>query len=256
MRPDPGRQSCSSTDLSGSSRLYISVVVAAGVCVVLESLYSISRAPVGSNWLVLAVLTLLSGSFTVRIPGIPARLSVSETFVFAAALLFGPPAATMIVVLDTLVISFWLGRQATPPWSRLSVQRRCRSRGNLGSFARLLLLHRHPPLSVAPSPNRPSPALAAAASHRLLPAQQLACCDRRRPTQRRSPLSVWRQSFLWLSLNYYSGHLLRPLSSRISCRQGIRPSCMSPGDPACSGHLLPDVQNALGKNRRCEQASE
>ena len=36
----------SSTDLSGSSRLYISVVVAAGVCVVLESLYSISGAPV------------------------------------------------------------------------------------------------------------------------------------------------------------------------------------------------------------------
>ncbi len=108
------------TDLSGSSRLYISVVVAAGVCVVLESLYSISRTPVGSNWLVLAVLTLLSGSFTVRIPGIPARLSVSETFVFAAALLFGPPAATMIVVLDTLVISFWLGRQSSPPWSRLT----------------------------------------------------------------------------------------------------------------------------------------
>ena len=88
----------SSTDLSGSSRLYISVVVATGVCVVLESLYSISQAPVDFNWLVLAVLTLLSGSFTVRIPGIPARLSVSETFVFAAALLFGPPAATMIVV--------------------------------------------------------------------------------------------------------------------------------------------------------------
>ena len=89
----------SSTDLSGASRLYISVVVAAGVCVVVESLHAISRAPVDANWLVLAVLTLLSGSFTVRIPGIPARLSVSETFVFAAALLYGPPAATMIVVL-------------------------------------------------------------------------------------------------------------------------------------------------------------
>ena len=110
----------SASDLSGSSRLYISVVVAAGVCVVLESLYSISEAPVDFNWLVLAVLTLLSGSFTVRIPGIPARLSVSETFVFAAALLFGPPAATMIVVLDTLVISFWLGRQSSPQWSRVT----------------------------------------------------------------------------------------------------------------------------------------
>ena len=142
----------SSTDLSGSSRLYISVVVAAGVCVVLESLYSISRAPVDSNWLVLAVLTLLSGSFTVRIPGIPARLSVSETFVFAAALLFGPPAATMIVVLDTLVISFWLGRQSSPPWSRLTF--------NVAAAAVAIWVATHvfyfctgiQPLSVAPSP--------------------------------------------------------------------------------------------------------
>ena len=107
------------TELNGPSRLYISVVVAAGLCVLVESIYSLLRAPVEPNWLVLAVLTLLSGSFTVRIPGTPARLSVSETFVFAAALLFGPPAATMIVVLDTLVISFWLGRQTSPPRSRV-----------------------------------------------------------------------------------------------------------------------------------------
>ncbi len=160
------------TDLSGSSRLYISVVVAAGVCVVLESLYSISRTPVGSNWLVLAVLTLLSGSFTVRIPGIPARLSVSETFVFAAALLFGPPAATMIVVLDTLVISFWLGRQSSPPWSRLTF--------NVAAAAVAIWVATHvfyyctgiQPLTVAPSPIR-APALAASARHGLFPAQQL-----------------------------------------------------------------------------------
>ena len=63
----------SSTDLSGASRLYISVVVAAGVCVVVQSLHSISRAPVDANWLVLAVLTLLSGSFTVRIPSTPRK---------------------------------------------------------------------------------------------------------------------------------------------------------------------------------------
>ena len=65
------------------------------------------------SWFVLAVLTLLSGWFTVRIPTIPARLSVSETFVFATVLMFGPAAAN-VVVLDTLVISFWLGRRSNP----------------------------------------------------------------------------------------------------------------------------------------------
>src|SRR4051812_16584022 len=100
----------STTELNTSSRIYISAVVVTGLAVLLECFIAISRNPLDPRWLVLAVLTLLSGSFTVRIPGIPARLSVSETFVFAAALVFGPPAATMIVVLDTLVISFWLGR--------------------------------------------------------------------------------------------------------------------------------------------------
>src|SRR5574339_843326 len=107
-------------ELRRSSRIYIYAVVAAGLLVVLESAYSLLRSPVDQKWLMLGVLTLLSGSFTVRIPGIPARLSVSSTFVFAAALLYGPPAATMTVVLDTLVISFWLGRTSTPPWSRLA----------------------------------------------------------------------------------------------------------------------------------------
>ena len=118
----------------------------------LESLYALSRVPVGPNWLVLAVLTLLSGSFTVRIPGIPARLSVSETFVFARHACFGPPAATMIVVLDTLVISFWLGRQSSPPWSRLIF--------NIAAAAVAIWAATHAfyyctgirPLSVTPSP--------------------------------------------------------------------------------------------------------
>jgi diguanylate cyclase (GGDEF)-like protein/putative nucleotidyltransferase with HDIG domain len=223
----------SSTDLSGSSRLYISVVVAAGACVVLESLYSIARAPVGSNWLVLAVLTLLSGSFTVRIPGIPARLSVSETFVFAAALLFGPPAATMIVVLDTLVISFWLGRQSSPPWSRLTF--------NVAAAAVSIWAAAHAfyyctgiqPLSVAPSPIvRLLPWLLLLATvYFLLNSWLVAIVVGLH--KRRSPLSVWRHSFLWLSLNYYSGASVAAL---------ILPYLVQAGDSAfmyVGGVILP-----------------
>ena len=80
----------------------------------LHSIALVAASPPSNSWFVLAVLTLLSGSFTVRIPTIPARLSVSETFVFAAVLMFGPASATVIVVSDTLVISFWLGRRSNP----------------------------------------------------------------------------------------------------------------------------------------------
>src|SRR5574338_892807 len=96
--------------MSDKGRLYVFAVVTAGLSVALYSLYSLYTAPVGYEWFVLAGLTLLSGSFTVRVPTIPARLSVSETFVFTAVLLFGPSAATMVVALDSLVISLWINR--------------------------------------------------------------------------------------------------------------------------------------------------
>src|SRR4051794_6975869 len=101
--------------LSDAAQLYVGVVVCAGMIAVTHSLYTLYQVPVSYHWSLLAGLTLLSGSFTIRIPTIPARLSVSETFVFAAVLLFGPAGATMIVVLDSLVISFWLRKKSQSP---------------------------------------------------------------------------------------------------------------------------------------------
>src|SRR3954468_18573836 len=95
-----------------AGRVYLAAVIAAGLSVVLHSLSTLYLHPVGYEWFILAGLTLLSGSFTVKVPTIPARLSVSETFVFAAVLLFGPPAATMVVALDSLVISLWIFRKS------------------------------------------------------------------------------------------------------------------------------------------------
>jgi diguanylate cyclase (GGDEF)-like protein/putative nucleotidyltransferase with HDIG domain len=195
----------STNDLRGSSRVYITVVVTTGVFVVLESLYSLLRAPIDPNWLMLAVLTLLSGSFTVRIPGIPARLSVSETFVFAAALLFGPPAATMTVVLDTLVISFWLGRTSSPPWSRLAFNVAAAAVAIWTATHVFYLLTGIRPLAVSPGPVVPLlPWLLLLATLYFLLNSWLVAFVVGFQKQR-SPLAVWRHSFLWLSLNYYSG---------------------------------------------------
>src|SRR5215208_3557042 len=98
--------------LSEAGRIYVSSVATGGTLIVLLSLYRVATESIGYQWFVLAGLTLLSGSFTIRIPTIPARLSVSETFVFTAAILFGPAAATIIVVLDSLIISFWLRKSS------------------------------------------------------------------------------------------------------------------------------------------------
>jgi putative nucleotidyltransferase with HDIG domain len=195
----------SRTALSGSSRAYIAVVVTTGLIVVLESLYSLSRTPVDPNWLVLAVLTLLSGSFTVRIPSIPAKLSVSETFVFSAALLFGAPAATMIVVLDTLVISFWLSRQAPPPWSRLAFNVAAAAVAISAATHSFYYFTHLQPLAGSPKPiGLLLPGLFLLATLYFLFNSWLVAFVVGLQ-KKRSPFSVWRHSFLWLSLNYYSG---------------------------------------------------
>ncbi len=95
-------------------RNYVATVVACGLAVVLNSAWHVFNNPPSPEWLFLAALTLLTGSFTVRVPSLPAQLSVSETFVFTSVLMFGPAAGTLTVVLDALVISLWMRRQTLP----------------------------------------------------------------------------------------------------------------------------------------------
>ena len=97
--------------ISSAGRLYVAAVFVSGLSVVAYSLYELQIQPVSSQLLILAALTLVSGSATVRVPSIPATVSVSETFVFTAVLLFGTAAGTLIVALDSLVISFWQARR-------------------------------------------------------------------------------------------------------------------------------------------------
>lgn len=103
-------------NLASQSRhlLYIYTVISVGLPVVLYSLWHLATALPGIQWFILAALTLLTGSFTVKVPSLPARISVSEPFVFTAVLLFGSAAGTITVVLDALVISFWMRRPKRP----------------------------------------------------------------------------------------------------------------------------------------------
>lgn len=96
------------------TRVYVGGVVFAGALTILESLHRMWTDPVHWDWIILAALTLLSGSATVRLPAVPATISVSETFVFTSVLLFGPAAGTLTVALDALVISGWSYKKGHP----------------------------------------------------------------------------------------------------------------------------------------------
>src|SRR5262249_45137130 len=183
-----------------AGRLYLFSVVLAGLAVVLYSLHDLFVRPVGPEWFVLAGLTLLSGSFTVKVPTIPARLSVSETFVFAAVLLFGPSAATMVVALDSLIISLWIFR---------SSRRGERVLFNFAASAIAVWLAAEvfyrmvaaPPLAVEQRPiiGLVFPLLILAVLYFLLNSWLIAFAVALE--QRTSAFDVWRRNFLWLSLN-------------------------------------------------------
>lgn len=98
--------------LSSKGHLYIHGVIAVGAAVLAAAILELPKGPEGyyTDWLILAALTAISGSATVKLPSIPASLSVSETFVFTSVLLFGPPAGTLTVALDGLIISLWLSK--------------------------------------------------------------------------------------------------------------------------------------------------
>ena len=64
--------------LSKPARAYVALVVCAGTATIAHSLYTLIQQPIGWSWLILAVLTLVSGSATIRLPSLPATISVSE----------------------------------------------------------------------------------------------------------------------------------------------------------------------------------
>src|SRR3954470_23687378 len=101
----------SKSGFSATGRAYLWTVIGAGVVVVLGSIYRLHQQQIGNQWFILAALTLISGSATVRLPSTFASISISETFVFTAVLLYGPAAGTVIVALDGLVGSYWISKR-------------------------------------------------------------------------------------------------------------------------------------------------
>ena len=85
---------------------YITGVILAGVAVAAYSISDLISHRVGPEWLILVGLTVASGWATLRVPAMPISFSISDTFIIAAALLFGPSAGAITAALDGLVLSW------------------------------------------------------------------------------------------------------------------------------------------------------
>ncbi len=84
--------------------LVVSVVVA-GFAIAVRCGYVLASASVPREWMVFGALTIASGFFTLKVPSIDSRLSISELFAFACVLQFGPEAGAITLALDAIFLS-------------------------------------------------------------------------------------------------------------------------------------------------------
>ncbi len=98
--------------LPNAGSVYLSTVITAGMLVLAASVWQIIATPPDLRWVVLAILTLVSGQLMLRMPAVPISFSISDVFTFTTALLFGPAAGAVVVAFDAAVISMRLARSA------------------------------------------------------------------------------------------------------------------------------------------------
>ena len=174
---------------------------------VVQSFVQLYVHHIGWSWTILALLTLVSGSATVRLPALPAIVSVSETFVFTSVLLFGPAAGTLTVALDALVISFWSHRKGHPNYKILF---------NVCAVSLTVWLASH--LYYELSPYGPLyylkdksirlqsllwPLLAFTIAYYAINTWLITFAIALE--RRASALKIWRENFIWIALNYFGG---------------------------------------------------
>jgi diguanylate cyclase (GGDEF)-like protein/putative nucleotidyltransferase with HDIG domain len=200
-----------SSPLSKRGRLYVACVVVAGTFAIGESLYQLYVTQIPYAWIILALLTLFSGSFAIRVPSIPATISVSETFVFTAVLLFGTAPGTLIVALDGLIISLWRKKRHL---------HRILFNGSEPAISIWIASHLFfwlagiAPLSQGPVKIAPLvvPLVIFTVVYFLLNSWLTAFAVWLETGL--SAARVWRQHFLWLSLNYFGGASVAILLAR------------------------------------------
>jgi putative nucleotidyltransferase with HDIG domain len=190
-------------DLPLRARVYVTAVSLAGLATLAYSIPVVTWSASTSDWLLVAGLTLLTGSFTVKVPSVNARISVSEAFVFAGVLLYGAEVATIIVALDTLIVSLWLRRTSRSPFRALFNM----AAGTVAIWLSAHLFFRtignpSPPVNV-PLDGLLVPLAVLSLSYFTLNSAMVAIAVAYERSV--SAFVIWRTNFLWLGLNYVGG---------------------------------------------------
>ena len=179
-------------------RLYVRVVVAIGSAALLHAVFTAALAPRPLLWLAFGALAVLTGSLTTKVASVPVTMSVSDTFFFAAVVLFGGGPATIIVAIASGTVS-WRRRHT---WQRFAFNTAAPALSVWAGAQSFFYFARVAPLADGHQPIQLLilPLLCLAAVYFLLNTGLTATAVGLDTDA--SPFMVWRRHFLWLALSF------------------------------------------------------
>ncbi len=179
---------------------YVRVVACIGALAILESLVALKTTSHSYEWLLFALLAVLSGSFSMKIASISASVTVSDTFFITTALLFGPAPATLAIALDTVVVSLRRGHAR----ERVAFNTATVALGMWAGAHAFFAVAGIPPLSQGRAPVEQIifPLIVLTTVYFVLNTGLIALAIGL--DVRKSPLEIWRQHFSWLTVNYFA----------------------------------------------------
>jgi putative nucleotidyltransferase with HDIG domain len=189
-------------------RVYVWCVISLAALAVADAVRLVAYDFPGPKWLILAALTVLSGAATVRLPNVRAEISISETFVFSAVLIFGPGAGVLTVLLDAAIINLKMA-------SKRKALRLDRALFNLAAPSLAVWLGGGVMALAGVPPVHGWAGKAIGLQQLMAPLVGFAIvyfginsglvATAIGIAQRASPYRIWHDHFAWLSLNYLSG---------------------------------------------------
>src|SRR5258705_1900208 len=89
--------------------VHVGAVIVFGLAAITSAVYVLVVSPPAWNTLAFAALGLGAGLCAVKIPGVNARVSASDTFFIASAMMFGPASAMAALTINSAVLCWRRG---------------------------------------------------------------------------------------------------------------------------------------------------
>jgi signal transduction histidine kinase/ActR/RegA family two-component response regulator len=194
------------------------LMVALGGVIFLAAAYRLDLRIVNFQFLILAAITiLLSSRVSIQIPQIRSQISVSDTFVFLALMLYGVEAAILVAATEALLSSFRISRKpitilfnwACGAWSAL-----------ITSYSLKLFYGDPVQLSYAPLSARfiTAVVLMALVQYAINSGIVAVCAALKAGT----PIwQTWQKHYLWTSITYFVGAIAAVVIARLMGQFGF-----------------------------------